>query len=82
MKEAIKFALIQLHGVGQGGSNWYFLTNPPGMAVHVQKPLTDGEKLMLPRGWLSIPAVDELGPVSVISHERGKHAVEDKQDNS
>jgi len=54
-------ALIALRGVGES-SKWVFTTNPPGIAVHVQKPLTEKEESYLPPGWMEIPAVDELGP--------------------
>lgn len=39
-----------------------FTTEPPGDCIHVQKPLTDAEILLLPEGWLEIEAIDERGP--------------------
>ena len=53
-----------------------FVSDPPGLAIHVQRRLSDEEIRKLPQGWCGIEAVDELGPtISVrdwMNRRRGK----------
>jgi hypothetical protein len=66
-KRAKRIAKSLLEGVGTRVV--VFLTDPPGSAVHVQKPLTDEEIGLLPDGWMDIPAIDDRGPVNVLEQE-------------
>ena len=61
LKLATRKAKRLLDGVGVG-SGRRFRTEYGGSAVHVQKPLTAGEILQLPKAWMAIPAIDDLGP--------------------
>ena len=65
IREGVGVGRELLQGVGVG-SHVSFTTDPPGHAIHVQKPLSEAEILLLPKGWMEIPAVDELGPCRVI----------------
>lgn len=47
---------------GVGCNRIVFVTDPPRMAIHIQKALTPEEIAYLPEGWMQIPAVDERGP--------------------
>jgi hypothetical protein len=57
--------LVCLHTLGTAGcgQKWAFLTDPPGLAVHLQRGMTDEERSLLSDEWLEIPARDELGPI-------------------
>jgi len=51
-----------------GGKRCVFHVDLPGaMSLHIQSPLTDVERELLPVGWLDIPAIDERGPMVVWS---------------
>ena len=61
----MKACLLAMHPVGQGPKT-AFVTDPPGIAVHLQRSLTVDEQALLPQGWMEIEAVDELGPCITI----------------
>lgn len=50
-----------LHGVGTG-ELFRFVTEPQGIALHVQRRLSARELSALSPAWLAIPARDERGP--------------------
>jgi hypothetical protein len=60
-----KIAAGLLAGVGQQHCI-LSVTEPPGVAIHCQAPLTSKEIEQLPPGWMDIPARDERGPVRII----------------
>ncbi len=64
IRKGIKIAGSLLAGVG--GDRIVFTTDPPGGAIHVQKPLTAEEIESLPDGWMEIPAIDERGSYRVL----------------
>ena len=55
-------AIRLLNGVGVKRGLMLFVTDPVGVAVHAQKPVQKSEMRYLPKGWLDLPACDELGP--------------------
>lgn len=61
-KVALAIVRESLADVGTG-KMWKFCTDPPGRAFHAQKALSDGEILFLSNDWLSLPAIDEIGPI-------------------
>jgi hypothetical protein len=65
IRDAIEIARELLAGVG--GKSLVFTTDPPGCAIHFQKPLTADEIKLLPDGWMDIPAIDERGPCKLLS---------------
>lgn len=59
---ATRVARELLEGVGVGHIRFEF-TDPPGFAIHGQRPLLPQEREGLPSGWMEIPAVDDRGPM-------------------
>ncbi len=59
---AERLAVELLEGVG-GKLIGPFTSDPPDLAIHVQKRLTPAELFLLPAGWLDLPATDERGPI-------------------
>jgi hypothetical protein len=62
--DGVKVAKSILKSVGTG--MYVFTSDPPSVAIHIQKQLTEKEKERLPEGWLEIPAIDDRGPCKVL----------------
>lgn len=72
--KAVAKARRLLHGVGMNELD-FFATDPLGSAIHAQKPLSPKEIGQLPAGWMEIPAVDGLGPATLIDPENVLHSL-------
>ena len=68
IRQGVALATELLRGVGT--QRMVFTTDPPGVAIHVQAPLTPDEIAMLPTGWMEIQAIDERGPCKLLDLRR------------
>lgn len=66
LKAGIRTGEMLLLGCGASRKRMIFVTEPPGVCLHIQVVLAPHELNMLPPEWMSIPAVDELGPCRII----------------